>query len=367
MTSAGGSHDKAAAQRIRLLHPAWYAAVMGTAVLAVATSANPGGVDALETAWDVVSVAFLVIAAVLAAVLGAWYLKRWFSYREAVLADLAHPVLGSLLGTVPGGLLVLAAAFWSAGRIVLPDSVALVLTAVLTTLGAVLAILVSISWAFTMTHLDSLDLTSVTGAWFLPPVIAVLVPLGLAPVATEIDGDLGLSLLLLSFMFWGAGLLLFVLVAALLVARLALRGPPPPPLAPTVWIGMAPTAAGGLALLRMADAGMQVGLPGAETVAAMSTVTAAALLGFSLWWLLFAATVLHRQRAQGTIPWTPGWWAFTFPLGATSALVLALGARADAGPVVAAGVLFLLAAIGMWGFVLARTTTALRAGQAFGR
>lgn len=46
--------EASAVRRLRDLHPGWLAAVMGTAILAVATDANPGRVAALEPAAYVV-------------------------------------------------------------------------------------------------------------------------------------------------------------------------------------------------------------------------------------------------------------------------------------------------------------------------
>ena len=87
---------------------------MGTSVLAVIAAGNPLGTDALRPVWDAVAVALLAVATGLALWLGTLYAARWTQHRDAALADLRNPVPGPLIGTVPGGLLVLSTAFSAA-------------------------------------------------------------------------------------------------------------------------------------------------------------------------------------------------------------------------------------------------------------
>ena len=93
------------------------------------------------------------------------------------------------------------------------------------------------------------------GGWFIPPVVMIIVPMVLAPLAPRVAAaDLGL-LLVAGYASWGMGLLLFVLVASLLYDRLVFHPLPAAPLAPSLWIGLGPIGVGGLALLRLAQVG----------------------------------------------------------------------------------------------------------------
>jgi tellurite resistance protein TehA-like permease len=82
---------------------------------------------------------------------------------------------------------------------------------------------------------------------------------------------------------------------------------------------------GGLAPLRMAPAAGIV-WHGAN-VAVLNQIVllaATALWGFGLWRLPLAPVLPARYRRQGHLPYGVGWWAFTFPLGASTRLTLAL-------------------------------------------
>ena len=362
MTSTA-EHD--AVSRVRTLHPGWYASVMGTAVLAVVTAGNPGGTDGMAAVWDVLAVVFLVGATLLAVGLGALYVQRWVSHRDAALADLRNPVPGPLIGTVPGGVLVLSGAYSAAGPILLSDDVARGIATALLVVGAPLAIVVGVAWAEGVVDTAPIGLEKVTGTWFLPPVIAVLVPLAGAPLIA--DWPAPELWLWLGYAFAGAGLLLFMLVAVLVIARLALKGPPPPPLAPAVWIALGPPSAGGVALVRLAQVAQDTGVVASDALLVVTTVLATSLLGFAFWWLAFASMVLRRQLKRGRIPYSPAWWAWTFPLGAMTALTLVLGGLWGSSAVDVIGIVLLVATMAVWLVVAGRTIQAVRSGAAWER
>jgi len=353
------------ASRVRLLHPGWFASVMGTAVLAVITAGNPGSTAGLEPLWDVLAVGFLAIATVLAVVFLGLYAARWTSHRDAALADLRNPVPGPLIGTVPGGLLVLSAAYSAAGPIVLPDAFARGVATALLAVGAPLAILVGVVWAEEVVDNAPIGLEKVTGTWFLPPVIAVLVPLAGAPLVAGWPAPA--LWLWLGYAFAGAGLLLFVLVAVLVIARLALKGPPPPGLAPAVWIALGPPGAGGVALIRLSQAAEASGVVTEDSLRVGTVVLATAMVGFAFWWFAFASMVLRRQLSRGRVPFSPAWWAWTFPLGAMTSLTLVLGAQWGSSGVEVLGVTLLVATITVWVVVAGRTVREVRSGAAWER
>ena len=89
-------------ERLRGFHPGWFGAVMGTAIVGVAASMNPGGAASLASSARTFSQTMVVIAVVIAVVLVVGYLGRFVLHTDAALADLRDPVAGALYGTLPG-------------------------------------------------------------------------------------------------------------------------------------------------------------------------------------------------------------------------------------------------------------------------
>ncbi len=353
--------------RLRGFHPGWFGAVMGTAIVGIVAYQNPGQVVGLKDAAHAIGVAMVAISALLAVGLGIPYVVRWIRHPDAARADLANPLTGALYGTFPGGILVLAVGIATVGPSVLSASATTTIVAVLAVVGIALAFAVSVAFAALLFVNHGVDQQAANGAWFIPPVVNIVVPMALVPLAPHVAaGDLSM-LVLAGYAFWGMGFLLFVLVASLLYDRLVFHPLPAAPLAPSLWIGLGPIGVGSLALLRLGQAGAPLWGASAPVVGVISSVAAATIWGFGLWWLAAAAVLLAAYLRRGSLPYGLGWWAFTFPLGAYVASTLALGRAWQAGwlEALAAGLFLLL--IVFWAVVSVGTLAATRSGSIWRR
>jgi len=352
--------------RVRDLHPGWFASVMGTAILAVATYLNPGNLTALQGAAHGLGAGLAVLAYALGAGMALAYAARWARHRDAALADLHHPVLGAMHATLPGGLLVLAVMTSVVGPELLPAGAVTALIAVLAGVGSVLAVVISVAFAMTLFVGDP-PAAAVNGGWFIPPVVTIIIPMALTPLVPHVSPGNARLLLALGYAAYGMGFLLFLMILGLLHDRLVLHPLPPAQLAPTLWIGLGPVAVAALALLALARAGQDTFGIAAPAVTVLSQLFGTAMWGFGLWWLAIAVTLLVRYLRAGTLPFHLGWWAFTFPLGAytVATLTLARTWQAPALEVVAAALF--LALVGFWVVVTAKTLTATRTGRIWQR
>ncbi len=331
-------------------HPAWFGAVMGTGALALALAAQAATWD-----WDWlerVAAGALVLATLIAVVLLPRYLRR-LGDRPALAHEVEDPAHGAMLATVPAGLLVLSVGWGRIGPTLVPTTVALWIDALLLTLGTLLALALGLVWSSSMLR-NSPGLEGVNGGWLIPPVMNMLVPLGLAPLIAASPAAAPL-LVLVGFAFLGIGTILFIAVLTLLIARLALRDPLPPAMAPSMWIPLAPSGVIGLSLMRLQQAATEAEVPGFAGATA-GVVVAAMGIGFGLWWAGFAGLELRRIRQSGGAPVHPGWWGFVFPV---AAMTLAFAAVGSATGVVAVQVVGLVATVGLvalWAYVAFVTT-----------
>ena len=368
-TISAGDQPAGTAQlaRLRGFHPGWYGAVMGTAIVGIVAYQNPGQVAALGDIMRAVGVLMVALSALLAVGLGVPYVVRWIRHPDAARADLSNPVVGALHATFPAGLLVLAVGTATVGPSVLSADATLALVAVLGAVGIVLGFAMSVVFAAILFTARGVEPQTANGAWFIPPVVPVIVPMVLVPLAPRVaPADLGL-LLATGYAFWGMGLLLFILVASLLYDRLVFHPLPAAPLAPSLWIGLGPIGVGGLALLRLGQAGAPVWGDAAPAVEAVSLIGATALWGFGLWWLAASAVLLGAYLRRGRLPYGLGWWAFTFPVGAYAASTLALARGWHAGALEALATLLFVGLAAFWAIVAIGTLRALRSGAVWRR
>lgn len=355
-----------AASRMRDLHPGWFAAVMGTGIVAVASDGNPGGLAALQPAGHALGIALAVLTYALGAVLLVAYAVRWVRHTDACRADLRHPVLGAMHATLPAGLLVLSVMTTAVGPRFLPTSVSLPLAGTLLALGAVTGLVLGVAFTYTL-FTGEVAAASVNGGWFIPPVVTIIIPVAAAALVPHAGAQGARLLLALGYATFGMGFVLFLLTMGLLFARLVLHPLPPAALAPTVWIALGPVGVGALAALALARA-MPVVVPGAAAVVATpSLLFASALWGFGVWWLAVAAALLVRYLRAGGLAFHLGWWAFTFPLGAFTVATLGI-ARAWQTPALdAVAAVLYVALVVVWAVVGVRTVAGMLSGQVWRR
>lgn len=289
---------------LKFLYPGWYATVMGLAGLGLAWHrAVPlmgAGASAAALALDALAALVFVL------LLGASAL-RWQRHREAWVEDLRHPVRHAFVAALPVSLLLLVTAAVAAGL----DGAGV---RALWWLGALLQLLVTV-WVLARwwkpAAVGAAAWAVVTPALFIPIVGNVLVPLAGVPLGYEKWAAAQ----------FGAGVLFWPVLLALLMVRVWVQGPWPERLLPANFILVAPPALIGLSLLRLGAPPLLVW----------------ALWGMALLALLWVLPLLPRIAA---LPFGLAHWGMGFPLAAFTALTLALN---PTGPLAMLGVLLLAA------------------------
>ncbi len=346
---------RARAGGLRGFHPGWYGAVMGTAIIAIAAAMNPGQVAGAATTGRDAAEAFATLAALLGAGLAILYVARVAFHPGAVWADLRDPVNGSLYATFPAGILILALMADRVGPLVLPAGSILPLVESLGSLGMLLGFALSIVHAHNLVVHPRVGPAAAFGGWFIPPVTNLVVPLVLLPLMPHVSAAAARFLFALGYGFWGMGMLLFVLVAVQVYDRLVVHPLPHPSLSPATWIFLGPIGVGSIALVQMAQAGQPLFGAAAQSVRMLSLLGATALWGFGIWAFALAGLLLLHYLRRGPIPFGPGWWAFTFPLGAFTVDTLVLARAWNVGSLEVAGAALFLLLVVFWAVVVAGT------------
>ena len=301
------------------LSPSWFAAVMGTGIVADAAVTLPRSLPGLRTAATVVWVGAVLLLVLLA----VGYLRR-----RALRSHAADPVVAQFFGAPPMALLTVGAGALLLGRRVIGLDAALDVDRVLWSLGTALGLATACTVPYLMVTRHRFAPDAAFGGWLMPivpPMVSAATGALLVPHTPP--GQLRLALLLACYAMLGLGLVAALLVLTILYGRLVHHDAPTGAMVPTVWIGLGALGQAVTALGALATAAPSA-LPalyarGAEALALLGGIL---VWGFALLWLALA-TALTARTIRAGLPFAPTWWSFIFPFGALVTATNSLAAR----------------------------------------
>ena len=156
-----------------------------------------------------------------------------------------------------------------------------------------------------------------TGAVLLPIVSTIVAAASGSIVANVLASSQAHTTLTVSYILWGAGLPLALLVMVLYYQRLLLYHIPPREVIVSAFLPLGPLGQGSFAIQNLGKVAMKTEFINKE--AGQVFYYAGILAGLVLWgygtvWLLFAIFTI-AARTSSEIPINIGWCRFTFPLG----------------------------------------------------
>jgi len=301
---------------VRTFSPGWYAAVMGTAVIVIAVFVFQEFIPFA----DFIQMFFLSVSAVLFIAISLPWFLRWRCCLDAVREDLRHPVSAAFFPTMPISLIVWGIALEKVAPVFLPHETLLAILLVLWILGGIGIFGFALTFLSIYFEKTDLEWHSANLGWLIPPVSFLILPvlgssLSVAYAGT-VWGDISFFGSLIAL---GIGVLLYIFVGSSVFSRYLFHQLPPSHLAPTIWIGISPTAILTIIIIKMVPAMKAVLILPDNVAGVLSTaanVTGVSLWGFAFFWLIIAIiiTLLHHRWER--LSFAMSWWAFTFPLGA---------------------------------------------------
>jgi tellurite resistance protein len=287
-----------------------FASVMGIGGLAVAwrRAADVFGVS--PGIGKVLTWVALVVLAVVALAYGSKVLRALSAVRE----EWSHPMKMAFVPTVTIGPMVIAATL-------LPEHPRL--AEVLFWPGAVGQLILTVAIVRTWIGSPKMRTEHIHPGWFIPVVGPIVVPLaGVAFAPAEVN-----------WFFFSIGLVYWIALLPLVLGRLIAAEPLPPRMLPTLAVLISPPAVGSIAWVKL---GGHWGDP-------VSTI----LLSVAV----FQGILLLSQIPQlAKAPMGPANWAYTFPLAALTAALLADAAATGCGVCkwLGVGFLGLTSAVVVW-------------------
>ncbi len=318
-------------------NPAWGAAVMGTGVLSILS------VQAGDVFKILAIVLFGINALILLYSLVCWILM-WFVAPKKIEAIVNNASMIVFLPTVPIGLVVFASNLMALRGDYFPG-LGLVLPAVLWIVASLVIVALAVHFLDRMFSSPGIEIQHSTFGWLIPPVALLVIPLGAPAVVGAFSPPVAETLVLFSFASWGAGFFAYLFVNAAVTHRYFFHELPVSQMTPSVWVGLGPLGAGAaglLSLTRVAD-----GMKTMQGIGNISFALAVLMWGFGLIWYLVSLVLTMRKTIFERIPYTMGWWAFTFPLGAFALATRLLAVRTG---IVAIDVIFWILFANLWAF-----------------
>ncbi|MFF4906894.1 TDT family transporter [Streptomyces sp. NPDC001260] len=300
------------ATAVRHLGPNWYAAVMGTAIVATAGAGLPVHLPGLRTACTAVWALSLGLLLVLLAARAL----HWTHHRDQARAHLLDPGTAPFYGCLAMALLAVGGGALTVGRDWTGPRAAVALDAVLFTAGTVVGLAAAVAVPYLMAVRQEVTPGQASPVWLLP-LVAPMVSAALGPLLVPHlpPGQPRETLLLGCLALFGLSLLATLVTLPLVFARLITGGPLPLALTPTLFLVLGPLGQSTTAVGKFADfAPGVVPAPYEGGLRVLAVLYGVPVMGFALLWLVFAGAQVLRARRNG-MRFAMTWWAFTFPVG----------------------------------------------------
>ncbi|QXH60458.1 TDT family transporter [Pseudomonas azerbaijanorientalis] len=359
------SHLQHPREVIRQFTPNWFAATMGTGVLALALAQLPVAMPALrafaEALWLFNIALFLLFTAL--------YAARWLLFFDEARRIFGHSTVSMFFGTIPMGLATIINGFlvfglprWGDGVIHLAEA--------LWWLDVAMSLACGVLIPYMMFTRQEHSIDQMTAVWLLPVVAAEVAAASGGLLAPHLpDAHSQLVVLVTSYVLWAFSLPVAFSILTILLLRMALHKLPHENMAASSWLALGPIGTGALGMLVLGGDAPLIfaanGLPGVGEIAAgLGLVSGITLWGFGLWWMLMALLITVRYLRAG-IPFNLGWWGFTFPLGVYSLATLKLASTLNLTFFSVSGCVLVALLAVMWLIVGKRTVLGAWRGELF--
>jgi len=350
---------------IRQFTPNWFAATMGTGVLALALAQLPLAIPGLHA----IAEGLWLFNILLFTLFTAAYAARWILFFDEARRIFGHSTVSMFFGTIPMGLATIINGFLLFGLPRWGDGV-IHLAEVLWWIDVAMSLACGVLIPYMMFTRQEHSIDQMTAVWLLPVVAAEVAAASgglLAPHLTDAHSQL--VVLTTSYVLWAFSLPVAFSILTILLLRMALHKLPHENMAASSWLALGPIGTGALGMLLLGGDAPAIfaanGLPGmGEIASGLGPVAGITLWGFGLWWMLMALLITVRYLRDG-IPFNLGWWGFTFPLGVYSLATLKLASTLNLTFFSVVGTVLVMLLAVMWLIVGKRTVQGAWRGELF--
>ena len=350
---------------IRQFTPNWFAATMGTGVLALALAQLPIEVPGQRAFAEGLWLFNILLFAVFSLLYGA----RWVLFFHEARRIFGHSTVSMFFGTIPMGLATIINGFllfgvprWGDGAVQVAE--------VLWWIDVAMSLACGVLIPYLMFTRQEHSIDQMTAVWLLPVVAAEVAAASGGLLAPHLlDSPMQFNVLITSYVLWAFSVPVAFSILVILLLRMALHKLPHENMAASSWLALGPIGTGALGMLVLGADSPAIfaanGFAGiGEIASGLGLIAWIILWGFGLWWMLMAVLITLRYLRRG-IPFNLGWWGYTFPLGVYSLATLKLGSTLHLGFFSGFGLVLVALLAVLWLIVGSKTLRGAYKGELF--
>ncbi|RYN42595.1 Sulfite efflux pump [Alternaria arborescens] len=301
---------------------------MGTGIVAVLFHTFSELYPSYHRSLRALSIAFFILNIIIFSTMLMISVLRYTLYPAIWILMLRHPVQSLFLGTIPMGFATIVNMF---AVVCVPKWAGLTPYVLwgMWWLDVALSVACCLWLPFQMMTKHHNRHETMTAAWLLPIVACIVAAASGGVVASVLpDPNHALVTIITSYVLWGMGLPLALVIMVIYFHRLAIHNLPSQEVIVSVFLPLGPMGQGGYAVLKL---GIQASKTFPDTKAlhpvagevlyVLGWMTAITLWGFGLVWLFFAVASISQNK----FPFNMGWWGFTFPIGVFTMSTITIG------------------------------------------
>ncbi len=346
---------------IKNFTPNWFTLNMGTGIsflIMHSTKINfPYENIILKTFW-LVDIFFFIIFSLL-------FLSRIIFFPKTTKLMLKHPVQSMFLGAIPMGLVPILEGF-TVFKINFLNISYLQISLYLWWFDAFLAIIIGWGVTFLMfTIQKEHTLKNMTAVWLLPIVASEVTSSAGGVLAPHFSGAIAKTLIFTSYVLWTFSVPLAFSILVILFLRLVTHKLPDTAMATTSWLTLGPLGTGALGLLLLGHAAkLNLANEFGIFLNNFGIICGLLIWGYAVWWWIISWMITLKHFKDG-LPFSMGWWAFTFPVGVFTASTFELYNLLNYEIFKILGFIFTIQLLTFWIIVFFKTLPGIWSGYLF--
>ena len=226
-------------------------------------------------------------------------------------------------------------------------------------IDVVISVMTCFYLPFIIIYLHESKLSTMTAVWLLP-IVSTIVSSATGGIVAEVlpNPQHALWTIIVSYILWGTGFPLAMVVLVMYFHRLTIHRLPPREVIVSVFLPLGPLGQGSYALMQLGKVALKI-FPVTQTFGDdagrfffhLGNYVALLLWGYGLIWLFFALASISRSK----FPFNMGWWGFTFPLGVYTVATTTLGENLPSMFFKVLGTIFSITVLFLWMIVSLKT------------